>query len=84
MPKKNDEIDIDEELRRISRRTNINIIKSQKAFDNKIKDLEKEIEKSSKIQVNEFDSNKRLLENYLLTDFRSSTIDNYRRKLKKI
>ena len=84
MPKKNDEIDIDEELRKISRRTNINIIKSQKAFDNKIKDLEKEIEKSSKIQVNEFDSNKRLLENYLLTDFRSSTIDNYRRKLKKI
>ncbi len=84
MPKKNNEIDIDEELRKISRRTNINIIKSQKAFDNKIKDLEKEIEKSSKIQVNEFDSNKRLLENYLLTDFRSSTIDNYRRKLKKI
>ena len=84
MPKKNDEIDIDEELRRISRRTNINIIKSQKAFDNKIKNLEKEIEKSSKIQVNEFDSNKRLLENYLLTDFRLSTIDNYRRKLKKI
>lgn len=84
MAKKNDEIDIDEEIRRLSRRTNVNIIKSQRAFDNRIKNLEKEIEKSCQTQIKDFDSNKELLGKYLLTDYTSSTIDNYRRKLKKI
>ena len=44
MAKKNEEIDIDEEIKRISRKTNVDILKSGRTFDNRIKNLEKEIE----------------------------------------
>ncbi len=77
-------MDIDEEIKRLSRKTNVNILKSQMAFDSRIKNLEKEIEKSTQTQIKDFDSNKELLNQYLSTDYSSSTIDNYRRKLKKI
>ena len=42
MAKKNEEIDIDEEIKRISRKTNVDILKSGRTFDNRIKNLEKE------------------------------------------
>lgn len=74
----------DEDFERISRKTNVNIMRSQMAFENRIKNLEKEIENTSKTQIKDFDSNKELLEKYLSIDYSSSTIDNYRRKLKKI
>lgn len=76
--------DVDEEFKRISRKTNVNIIRSQMAFDNRIKSLEKEIENASKTQIKDFDSSKKLLSKYLSIDYSSSTIDRYRRKLKKI
>ena len=76
--------DVDEEFKRISRKTNVNIIRSQMAFDNRIKSLEKEIENASKTQIKDFNSNKKLLDKYLSIDYSSSTIDRYRRKLKKI
>ena len=47
-------------------------------------DLEKEIEKASQTQIKDFDKSKELVGKYLSTDYSSSTIDNYRRKLKKI
>ena len=84
MAKKNEEIDIDEEIKRISRKTNVDILKSERTFDNRIKNLEKEIEKASQIQIKDFDKSKELVGKYLSTDFSSSIIDNYRRKLKKI
>ena len=46
--------------------------------------LEKEIEKASQTQIKDFDKSKELVGKYLSTDYSSSTIDNYRRKLKKI
>lgn len=79
-----DEIDVDEEIKRFSRKTNVNIIKSQLVFENRIKNLEKEIEKSTQSQIEDFESNKELLGKYLSTDYSSSTIDNYRKKLRKI
>ena len=84
MAKNNEEIDIDEEIKRISRKTNADVFKSERTFDNRIKNLEREIEKASQTQLNDFDKNKELVGNYLSTDYSSSTIDNYRRKLKKI
>ena len=83
MAKKNEEIDIDEEIKRISRKTNVDILKSGRTFD-RIKNLEKEIEKASQTQIKDFDKSKELVGKYLSTDYSSSTIDNYRRKLKKI
>lgn len=84
MAKNNEEIDIDEEIKRISRKTNVDVFKSERTFDNRIKNLEREIEKASQTQLNDFDKNKELVGKYLSTDYFSSTIDNYRRKLKKI
>ena len=84
MAKNNEEIDIDEEIKRISRKTNVDVLKSERTFDNRIKNLEREIEKASQTQLNDFDKNKELVGKYLSTDYSSSTIDNYRRKLKKI
>ena len=65
---------------------------SQKAKDtteifrltNLNKTIEKEIEKASQTQIKDFDKSKELVGKYLSTDYSSSTIDNYRRKLKKI
>ena len=73
MAKKNEEIDIDEEIKRISRKTNVDILKSGRTFD-----------KASQTQIKDFDKSKELVGKYLSTDYSSSTIDNYRRKLKKI
>lgn len=84
MAKNNEEIDIDEEIKRISRKTNVDVFKSERTFDNRIKNLEREIEKASQTQLNDFDKNKELVGKYLSTDYSSSTIDNCRRKLKKI
>ena len=80
MAKKNEEIDIDEEIKRISRKTNVDILKSGRTFDNRIKNLEKEIEKASQTQIKDFDKSKELVGKYLSTDYSSSTIDNYRKK----
>ena len=84
MAKNNEEIDIDEEIKRISRKTNVDVFKSERTFDNRIKNLEREIEKASQTQLKDFDKNKELVGKYLSTDYSSYTIDNYRRKLKKI
>ena len=62
----------------------MDVFKSERTFDNRIKNLEREIEKASQTQLNDFDKNKELVGKYLSTDYSSSTIDNYRRKLKKI
>lgn len=80
MAKKNEEIDIDEEIKRISRKTNVDILKSGRTFDNRIKNLEKEIEKASQTQIKDFDKSKELVGKYLSTDYSSFTIDNYRQK----
>ena len=72
MAKKNEEIDIDEEIKRISRKTNVDLLKSERTFDNRIKNLEKEIEKASQTQIKDFDKSKELVGKYLSTDFSST------------
>ena len=83
MPKK-DEIDMDEEIRRLSRRTNVNMRKSQNSFDNQIKKLDKEIDKVLNQKIKEFDENKQMTEDYLKTDYKDDTINRYREKLRKM
>ena len=78
------EIDIDEELKKISRKTDINIQKSEYAFKNRLKRLDEEIDKSINDQIKDFDKMKELTSDYLRTDYSSSTIEQYREKLKRI
>ena len=76
------DIDVDEEIKRLSRKTNLNILRSEKAFNNRLKNLDVEMEKSAKTQFRDFNEQKELLNKYLSIDFSSSTIERYRKKLK--
>ncbi len=83
MPKK-EEFDVDEEIKRICRRTNVNLRRSEYSFENQIKKLDEEINKIMDDKIKEFDDNKKLTSDYLSIDYNESTIMGYREKLKKI
>lgn len=79
-----EDIDIDEEMKKISRKTDLDIQKLEYAFKNRLERLDKDIDKTVKDQIKEFDENKELTSEYLSINYSSSTIDQYREKLKKI
>ena len=78
------EIDFDKELENLSRKSGINIRKSEYSFDNQIKKLDKDIDKIDNEKIKNFDENKKLKSEYLNIDYKQDTIDRYREKLKKI
>ena len=78
------EFDIDEEIKKISRKTNINMRKSEYAFENQIRKLDQDIDNIIKEKIKDFDDSKKLMEDYLTTDYTEASIDRYREKLKKI
>ena len=78
------DVDMDEELKKLSRKTNINIQRTEYAFENRLKKLDVEIDKTVGDQLKNFDKNKELISKYLSTDYSFSTIAQYREKLKKI
>ena len=79
-----EDVDIDEEIKKLSRKTDIDIRRSEYAFENQIRKLDKDIDNIVKQKIKDFDDNKQVLGDYLTTDYSSSTIDRYREKLKKI
>lgn len=79
-----EDIDIDEEIKKLSRKTDIDIKKSEYAFENQIKKLDKDIDNIVNQKLKDFEENKQVLEDYLTINYSSSTIDRYREKLKKI
>jgi hypothetical protein len=78
------DIDFDEELERLSRKTNISIRKSEYSFDNQIKKMGNEIDNVSNKKIKEFDENKELTSKYFNIDYNDDTINRYREKLRKI
>ena len=78
------EFDVDKEIERLARKSNINIRKSEYSFDNQIKKLEKDIDNLSKQKIKDFDKNKELTSEFLSIEYKQDTIDRYREKLKKI
>ena len=78
------EIDFDEELERLARKTNINIQKTEYAYNNRLKKLDSEIDVILDDKIKAFDDNKKLTEEYHTIDYDTSGIDRYREKLKKI
>lgn len=81
---KKEKIDFDKELEKIARKTNLNIRKSEYAFENQLKKLDKDIDNLTNKKIKEFDKNKELTYEYLSTDYKQDSIDRYREKLKKI
>ncbi|WP_462316213.1 hypothetical protein [Methanobrevibacter sp.] len=81
---KKEEIDIEEEVQRLARKTNVNINKSEYSYSKQIERLGKEVDKVVNEKINAFDENKVLTEDYLLTEYSHDTVDRYREKLKKL
>lgn len=79
-----EELDIDKEIEKISRKSNINLRNSEYSFENRIKRLDKDIDKVINDKLKSFDENKELTSDYLSIDYKQDTIDRYREKLKKI
>lgn len=78
------DIDFDEELEKISRKTNVKIKRAEFAFEKQIKKLDNEIDEIANEKLKNFDEYKNDLGKYLTTDYSSPSIDRYREKLKKI
>lgn len=81
---KKEEIDFEKEVERLSRKSNVNIRKTEYAFDNRIKKLDKEIDKAINDKIKLFDENKEPTQEYLNIENNHDTINRYREKLKKI
>ena len=78
------EFDLDKEIEKIARKSNINMRKSEYSFENQIKRLDKDIDIILDEKIKVFDENKELLSDYLNIDYSQDTIDRYRKKKKKI
>lgn len=79
-----EEIDIDKEIEKIARKSNINMRNVEYSFESRIKRLDKEMDKIMDRKIKEFDDSKKLASDYLNIDYREDTIERYREKLKKI
>ena len=82
---KKENFDIDEEIQRISRKTNFNIKKTEYSFSKQLERLDKEVDKAVNDKIKIFDEDKLMTEKYLSVEYnKHDTIDRYREKLKKI
>lgn len=78
------DLDIDEEIERIARKSNFNMRKTEYSFEKQIKKLDNEIDRVLNEKIKEFDDNKLETKEYLEIEFNHDTVDRYREKLKKI
>lgn len=78
------EFDIDEEVEKLARKSNFHMRKSEYAFENQLKRLDKDIDQIANQKIKDFDENKELTSEYLSIEYSHDTIDRYREKLKKI
>ena len=78
------EIDIDEEIERIARKSNFRIRKTEYSYDKQLSRLDNEIDRVLNDKIKEFDENKQVTQDYLEIEYKHDTINRYREKLKKI
>jgi hypothetical protein len=81
---KKDKIDYDEELERITHKTNVNMKKSEYAYESRLRKLDNDIENLTKRKIKDFDKSKELTSEYLSIEYDHDSIDRYREKLKRI
>ncbi len=79
-----EELDIDKEIEKLSRKTNINMRKSENSFENMLKRLDEDIDKVMNKKIKEFDDSKKLSAKYLNIDYTQDSIKRYREKLNNI
>ena len=78
------ELDLDKDVERLARKSNLNMRKSEYAFEKQLKRLDADIDSLVNDRIKDFDIDKKLTEQYLTIDYSNSTVDRYREKLKKI
>ena len=81
---KNKEVDFEKEVERLARKSNINIRKTEYAYENQLRRLDSEIDKIMDDKFKQLDENSDLKSEYLNVEFKHDTINRYREKLKKI
>lgn len=81
---KKKEIDFDEELARIARKSNVNMRKTEFVYESQLKKLDKDIDKIINEKIDDFDINKELTSHHLNSDYSPDSLDIYREKLKRI
>ena len=79
-----EEFDLDKEVEKIARKSNVHMRKTEYSFENRIRKLDEEIDKILDRRIKEFDENKKLTSEYLSIDYSQDSIERYREKLKKI
>jgi len=81
---KKEEFDLDAEVERLARKSNIQMKRTEYSYDNQLKKLDKEIDKAINDKIKLFDENKKSTQEYKEIEFKHDTINRYREKLKKI
>ncbi len=77
-------IDIEEEIANLARKTNINMRKTEFAYESQLKQLDKDIDNIFNEKIRDFDKNKELTSIHLTNEYKTDSIDRYREKLKRI
>ena len=81
---KKEKFDVDKEIERISRKTRVNIMKSERLFESRLNQLENDIDSAINSKEKLFDENNVLKEKHILTDYTDSSLERYKKKLNKI
>lgn len=79
-----EDFDVEKEIERISRKTRVNIMKSERIFDSRLNQLEKEIDDAIKSKEKLFDDSKTLTTKHIETDYTDNALERYKKKLNKI
>ncbi|MDO5848209.1 MAG: hypothetical protein Q4P18_01590 [Methanobrevibacter sp.] len=75
------ESDFDKKFKRLSRKNDLDVFKSNMGFEAELKNLDNEIENISKAKIKDFDIEKEPLSEYLSIDGNSDFVERCRKKL---
>ena len=78
------EVDIEKEVERLSRKSNIKMRKTEYSYTKRLQRLDKEIDRVVNDKIKFFDENNEINQEYSELEFKHDTINRYREKLKKI
>lgn len=81
---KKDDFDVDKEIERLSKKTRVNMMKSERSFESRLNQLDNDIEKAISSKVKFFDENNELKEKHITTDYTDNALERYKKKLNKI
>ena len=80
----NKEVDIEKEVERLSRKSNIKMRKTEYSYTKRLQRLDKEMDRAVNDKIKFFDENNEINQEYSELEFKHDTINRYREKLKKI